>query len=154
MFHSIIELISLFLAGILAGEELIVRYGVQPALNTLDDRSHLLSRIALVRKLMIVVPAIMIPTVIAGLVVVATGGTGTGFVFRILGAMMLVAFVLFSFLGTVPINMKVNDTWNADTPPADWKKTVKRWVFIDTFRSSSAILAFVFFLGAVVIQLK
>lgn len=153
MFHVIIEFVGLFLAGILAGEEFIVRYGIQPALSALPDRAHLLSRISLVRRLMIVVPAIMVPTVIAGILVLTTGGTGPGFVFRILGMAALVAFLLFSFLGTVPINIQVNDTWNADDPPTDWKKLVTRWESIDTFRSSAAILAFAFFAIAIARQL-
>ncbi len=152
MFHVIIESLGVFLAGILAGEEFIVRYGVQPALNALEDRAHLLSRMALVRKLMIVVPSIMAPTVIVALIVVFTGGTGAGFIFRMLGVAALVAFLLFSFLGTVPINIRVNDTWDVDNPPADWKQLVKRWVVIDTFRSTAAILAFAFFVIAVAVE--
>ena len=152
MFHVIIESLGVFWAGILAGEEFIVRYGVQPALNALEDRAHLLSRMALVRKLMIVVPSIMAPTVIVALIVVFSGGTGAGLIFRMLGVAALVAFLLFSFLGTVPINIAVNDTWDADNPPADWKQLVKRWVFIDTFRSTAAILAFAFFVIAVAVE--
>jgi uncharacterized membrane protein len=153
MFHVIIEFIGLFLAGVLAGEEFIVRYGLQPALSSLEDRANMLGRIALVRKLMVVVPAIMIPTVIAAVVVLSTGGMGPGFLFRILGMAALVAFLLFSFLGTVPINIKVNDTWDVDNPPADWKRLAKRWEFIDTFRSTAAVLAFAFFLLATALEL-
>ena len=57
----------------------------------------------------------------------------------------LTAFPLFSFLATVPINIKVNDTWDVENPPADWKRSVKRWVFTDTFRSTAAALSFLFF---------
>jgi uncharacterized membrane protein len=153
VFHVVIEFIGLLLAGTLAGEEFIVRWGIQPALSALEDRAHMLSRMALVRRLMIVVPAIMIPTVIAGIVVLSTGGTGAGFLFRVLGMVALVAFLLFSFLGTVPINIKVNDTWNVDDPPDDWKQLVTRWETIDTFRACAALLAFAFFLIAVALQL-
>ena len=152
MFHVIIEFIGLFLAGVLAGEEFIVRYGVQPALSSLEDRAHMLGRIAMVRRLKIIVPAIMIPTVIAAIVLVSTSGSGTGFLFRILGMAALVAFLLFSFLGTVPINIRVNDTWDVENPPKDWKQLVKRWEFIDTFRSSAALLAFALFLVAAALE--
>lgn len=60
------------------------------------------------------------------------------------GAALLAAFLLFSFLGTVPITMKVID-WRPDAPPADWRATVSRWERIDVFRSSAAILSFVCF---------
>ena len=142
----ILQSASLFLAGILAGEEFIVRYGVQPALRRLDERAHLLARIALVKRLKVVVPAVMMPTV---LVVAASAIVGSlqvgvahdGAILRWLAFAALVALLLFSFLGTVPINIRVND-WNADAPPAHWRALVLRWERIDVFRSSSAMLAF------------
>jgi hypothetical protein len=148
----IIESISLFLIGILAGEEFIVRYGLQPAMNKLEDRAHIQARTALVKRLKVVVPIIMLPSIIAAIFVLITTTGETGSVFRWLGAISLLAFTLFSFLGTVPINIKVND-WNVDAPPSDWKKVVKRWELLDTFRSTFAILAFTFFLVAVVSQI-
>ena len=65
----------LFLIGVLAGEELIVRYGLHPALSRLDDRAHLLARQALVRRLRVVVPIVMLPAaaLVAAVLVVATG---------------------------------------------------------------------------------
>ena len=75
----------------------------------------------------------------------------TGIGFRWAGVIALVAFVLFSFLGTVPINIQVND-WRVDSPPSDWQATVRRWQRIDVFRSSAAILAFVCFLIALAVQ--
>ncbi|MCU1420793.1 MAG: hypothetical protein JWN36_444 [Microbacteriaceae bacterium] len=146
-----LQAIGLILAGLLAGEEFIVRWGVQPALSTLEDRAHILARVALVKRLKVVVPILMVPTVLVGIAVLATGGVGAGFAFRIVGLLALVAFVLFSFLGTVPINIRVND-WDADAPPADWRDVVRRWQFIDVFRSSAAILAFVAFVVAAALR--
>lgn len=143
----ILEIVGLFLAGVLAGEEFIVRYGVQPALTALPDHPHLLARQSLVRRLRVVVPAIMVPTVLVGIAVLVFGGGGPGFGFRIAGLGALVVFVLASFLGTVPINIRVND-WNPDAPPADWKDVVLRWQRIDVLRSSAALLAFALFLVA------
>ncbi len=146
-----LQAIGLFLAGILAGEEFIVRYGVHPALSSMEDRPHLQARLALVRRMRVVVPAIMVPTVLVAIAVLIVGGTGAGFGLRIAGVVALVAFVLFSFLGTVPINIQVID-WDIDNPPADWKETVRRWQRIDVFRSSAAIVAFGCFLGALAVQ--
>ena len=147
---DILQAVGLVLAGLLAGEEFIVRWGVQPALSTLEDRAHILARVALVKRLKVVVPTLMVPTVLVGIGVLATGGVDAGFGFRVVGLLALVAFVLFSFLGTVPINIRVND-WTPDAPPADWKDVVRRWQFIDVFRSSAAILAFVAFVVAAAI---
>jgi uncharacterized membrane protein len=151
MIFDILRFLGLFLTGILAGEEFVVRYGVQPALSRLEDRAHILARQALVRRLRVVVPAIMVPTVLVGVAVVISGGGAPGFGFRLAGAIALVAFVLFSFLGTVPINIQVND-WKVDAPPSDWKAVVRRWQFIDVFRSSAALLAFALFVIAITAQ--
>ena len=143
----LLDIVGLFLAGVLAGEEFIVRYGVQPALTALADHPHLLARQSLVRRLRVVVPAIMVPTVLAAIAVLVVAGGGPGFAFRIAGMAALVVFVLASFLGTVPINIRVND-WNPEAPPADWKQVVTRWQRIDVLRSSAALLAFALFLVA------
>ena len=147
----VLQTVGLFLVGVLAGEEFVVRYGVQPALSTLDDRPHLHARQALVRRLRVVVPILMAPTVLVGVAVLIFSGNGAGIAFRWAGVIALIAFVLFSFLGTVPINIQVND-WRVDDPPDNWKTTVLRWERIDVYRSSAAIVAFACFLIAVAVQ--
>lgn len=151
MDFPLLEVIGLVLAGLLAGEEFIVRWGVQPALAALDDNTTILARVVLVRRLRIVVPAIMIPTVLVAIAVLILGGTGDGAIWRLAGVIALVAFVLFSFLGTVPINIKVID-WDADNPPDDWKAVIGRWEVIDVFRSSAAVVAFICFVVALAVQ--
>ncbi|WP_433202889.1 anthrone oxygenase family protein [Dactylosporangium sp. CS-047395] len=148
---ALLQAVGVILAGLLAGEEFIVRYGVQPALRALDDRAHIRARVALVRRLRVVVPALMLPTVaVAVAVLIGAGGAGAGW--RWAGLAALVAFLLFSFLGTVPINMKVVD-WDADAPPGDWRAVVERWQRIDVLRSAAAIVAFACFVGALAVQL-
>lgn len=150
---DILQALSLILAGLLAGEEFIVRYGIQPALSSLEDHAHVLARIALVNRLKVVVPILMVPTVLVCAAMVLISGTGGGFALRVAGLVALVGFLLFSFLGTVPINIKVND-WDADAPPSDWKAVVHRWETIDVFRSSAAIIAFVCFVIAATLSAR
>ena len=145
---TVLQAVGVVLAGILAGEELIVRYGVQPALGNLDDRIHVATRIALVRALRIVVPGLILPTAAVAVAILVTGGGGqNGAGWRWAGMAALLVFVLFSFLGTVPINMKVVD-WQPDQLPPDWRAVVHRWQRLDTLRSTAAILAFVCFVIA------
>ncbi|MCW2720107.1 MAG: hypothetical protein JWR81_3929, partial [Pseudonocardia sp.] len=73
---DILQAVGLVLAGLLAGEEFIVRYGVQPALRALEDRAHIQARVALVRSLKVIVPILMIPTVLVGIAVLVVSGTG------------------------------------------------------------------------------
>jgi len=150
--HVIAEFIAVFFAGLLAGVEFVVRYGVQPALRRLEDRAHLLARIALVHRMRFVVPALIVPTVVAAVVTVVLDGNGTGCWFRWAGLAALIAFLAIAFAGTVPINIRVIE-WDADNPPADWARVIRRWELIDMCRSCAAILAFALFLSAAARQL-
>lgn len=150
---SALLVVHLVLVGLLAGEEFIVRWGIQPAMTALPDDAHLRTRIALVRSLRVVVPMLMIPAVLASVAVLVVVGADDGLGWRIAGMAALVVFVLASFLGTVPINIGVND-WDPTDPPADWRQTVRRWERIDVLRSSAAGVAFVLFTIALVQLLR
>jgi len=146
---SVLLVVQLVLVGLLAGQEFIVRWGVQPAMATLPDEVHLRTRIALVKSLKVVVPILMVPAVLASVAVLVLSGDDDGLGWRIVAMVALVVFVLASFLGTVPINIRVND-WDPEHPPADWKRVVLRWERIDVLRSTAAGVAFVLFVVALV----
>ncbi|WP_439693294.1 anthrone oxygenase family protein [Curtobacterium sp. SP.BCo] len=147
---NVLLVVQLVLVGVLAGEEFIVRWGVQPAIASLPDDAHVRTRIALVQSLKVVVPIVMVPAVLASVAVLVTAGAGEGLGWRIAAMTALVVFALASFLGTVPINMGVND-WDPEDPPADWKAVVARWERIDVLRSTAAAVAFVLFTVALVV---
>jgi uncharacterized membrane protein len=142
-----LALIGLFLAGMLSGIEVVVRYGVHPALVALPDRVHLLARHEIVRVVRVLVPAVLLPSVIVGIAVLAVSGAGGGLPFRWAGVASYAVYVLIVFLGTVPINDRFF-AWDPDAPPADWKAVIRRWALIDVVRSSTAVLAFACFLVA------
>jgi hypothetical protein len=58
--NTTILLFAIIVPGFAAGEEFIVRWGLQPAMNKLPDYPHLLARQALIRRLKIVVPFLML----------------------------------------------------------------------------------------------
>lgn len=138
---TVLLVLQLVSTGLLAGEELIVRWGVQPALAALPDDAHVRTRIALVRSLKVIVPLVMLPAVLTTVAVLVLAGAGDGLGWRTAATAALAVFVAASFLGTVPINMGVND-WDPADPPADWKRVVTRWERIDVLRSSAAVVAF------------
>ncbi|MET8848887.1 DUF1772 domain-containing protein [Amycolatopsis sp. NPDC004625] len=139
---NFLQYAGLFLLGVLAGEELIVRYGLHPALSRLDEHAHLLARQALVRRLRVVVPIVMLPAAaLAAAVLVVVDGPGLAL--RWAAVVTMAAFLLLSFLGTVPINIKV-DGWRADAPPPGWQEVVRHWARIDVLRSTAATAAFLF----------
>lgn len=149
---TVAQTIGLILVGLLAGTELIVRYGVQPALTRLPDTAHVLARQALVQRLRVVVPILMVPTVGTAVAVLAVAGGREGLAFRWVGIVCLAAFLIIAFFGTVPINIQVNG-WDPERPPADRKAVVGRWERLDVARSTAAIAAFVSFAMAIAVQL-
>lgn len=80
MYRVVVDVVSLFLAGILAGEELVIRYGVRGPLAALDDRAHIQFRHGLIRSLRVLVPAM--PAFVAGIAAAALDGTRAGVVRR------------------------------------------------------------------------
>lgn len=157
MISVIMPALALVFAGLPVGEEFIVRGGVQPALSRLSGRVHIEARIALVKLLNYVAPVLIVPAVLAAIATLVVAGEGVGgesvAAWRWAGAATLLAFVLFSFLGTLPIDMRVND-WNVEALPSDWNATVQRWQMIDIYRSSAAIIAFICLTIAFVQQLS
>jgi uncharacterized membrane protein len=141
---AVLEFTGVLLAGILAGEEFVVRYGVHPSLTKLDGPFQIKVRQALIRRLRVLVPSVLGPTVITAVAVLVADGSGL----RWAGAGCLLGFILITFVGTVPINKAIGD-WQADAPPAGWQGVIRRWERLDVARSSAAILAFGFFLAPV-----
>jgi uncharacterized membrane protein len=152
MYLIIIEFVSLFLTGILAGEEFVVRYGVHLSLAKLDEQSQIRVRQALILRLRVLVPAIFLPTALSAVAVLIRNDNGPGFGFQCAGVLALLIFILTTLIGTVPIN-KGALAWQPDAPPSNWKQLINRWGLLDVLRSSMAILAFAFFLTAVALQL-
>jgi hypothetical protein len=100
-----------------------------------------------------VVPALIVPTVVAAVVTVVPRRQRNGLLVPLGGGLAaLIAFLAIAFGGTVPINVRVIE-WDADNPPADWATVIRQWELIDVYCSSAAILAFALFLSAAAGQL-
>lgn len=148
----ILEFIGLFLAGLLAGAEFVVRYGVRGPLAALDDRAHIQLRQGLIRTLRVLVPAMFLPAFAVGIAVAIVDGGADGVVFRGLGVAALATWILVTVFGTVPINEGAIE-WDPDAPPAGWKATVDRWERLNTVRTWAAVVAFAAFLAGVALRL-
>ncbi|MBX3088382.1 MAG: DUF1772 domain-containing protein [Cryobacterium sp.] len=150
---AVLLIVQLVLVGLIAGEEFIVRWGVQPALSSLPDDAHIRARIALVKKLKLVVPILMVPAVIVSIALLVATASANGLAWRIAATTALIVFILASFLGTVPINIGVNN-WGPTEPPANWRSLVTLWERIDVLRSTAAGISFALYAIAAVIQLS
>ena len=152
MYQIILAFVNLFFAGILAGMEFVIHYGLSTCAETLDDRSQLQLRQALVRRLRVLVPAFFVPTALTGIAVTVLDTTMPGFWFRCAGVLALLLWAVIRVIGTVPIN-SATLTWQLDTPPKDWKAQVNHSERFHIVGTWAAVAAFAFFLIAVALPL-
>lgn len=144
---QILESINVFFAGLLAGAELTVRFGVRGPLAALDPEPQIRLRQGLIRTLRVLVPALYLPAFGSGLAVTALDPGGAGLGPRCAGVAALLVWTVTTFAGTVPINAAALD-WQPTAPPADHDRTIRRWERLDTVRTGAAVAAFVCFLVA------
>jgi uncharacterized membrane protein len=142
---DVVGYVGLFGAGLLAGEEFVVRYGVRGPLATLDDEQHIRMRQALIRTLRVLVPAIYVPTLLLAVAAAALGGGGL--VLRCLAIAAWLGWIGVTIGGTVPINSAAFE-WNPTEPPVDWQAQVDRWERLNTIRAWLATVAFALALAA------
>jgi hypothetical protein len=153
MNHVFIEFLCLFLTGIMAGEEFVVRYGVRAPLATLTAKAHIQMRQALILKLRILVPAIYLPTLVSAIAVLTLDGSQPGFGFRLAGVLLLLTWILITLTGTGPINAATLE-WKPNDPPEGWKTLVDTWDGLNTLRTVAAVLAFISLLAGVALRLS
>ena len=122
----ILEFVNLFCAGLLAGAEFIVCFGVRSTITVLDEQPQIQLRQALIRRLRVLVLAIYEPTLLSAVAVTVLAGAGDGFGFRRLGLLAVLVWTVTTFVGTVPIN-KATLTWRPEAPPDHWRATVRKW---------------------------
>ena len=144
---SAVAIAALFCAGILAGEELVIRFGIRGPLASLEQRPHILLRQGLIRRLMVLVPAIYFPTLLLGMATTLLRGLGPGFLLRGAAVVALLVWLVATLGGTAPINQAVR-RWDPAAPPADWLDVIRRWERLDTVRAGAATAAFALFLLA------
>ena len=140
----IVGIINLFFAGLLAGEEFVIRYGVRGPLASLEQQTHIQLRQSLIRTLRILVPIIFGLAILSGIAAIILNGFDNGFGLRCAGLLALVTFITVTLTGTVPIN-EAALAWNPSAPPENWRALINRWEQLDTVRTWLAIVAFALF---------
>jgi hypothetical protein len=146
-----LDFASLFFAGILAGMEVVIHYGLRRPAEVLDEKSQLQLRQALVVRLRVLVPAFFVPTALSGLAVTMLGGLTPGFWWRCGAMCALLLWIAIRVIGTVPINKATLD-WDANAPPADWKAQIDRAERFHIVGVWAAVSAFAFFLVALALK--
>lgn len=133
---------ALFFAGLLAGAEVVVRFGVRGPLAALPDEAHIRMRQGLIRTLRVLVPALFLPALVLSVAALIAGATVANGV----AAAALLGWAATTFLGTVPINSAAID-WSPTAPPDDWRAVIARWERLDSVRCAAAVIAFIALLG-------
>ena len=149
---TVLDFVTLFFAGMLAGIEFVIHYGLRGPSEILDDHSQLQLRQALVMRLRVLVPAFFAPTAVFGIVLTLLNGGTPGFVFRCAAVLALCIWIVIRVVGTVPINSATAD-WQLSAPPKNWKELVNRAERFHSVGVWAAVLAFAFFLTAVALKL-
>ncbi len=155
MYLVILAFVNLFFAGMLAGMEFVIHYGLSTSAEALDERAQLRLRQALVLRLRVLVPAFFVPTALTGIAITVLDGldgVGPGFWARCVAVFAILVWIAIRVIGTVPIN-SATLTWRLDAPPKDWKAQVSHAERFHIVGTWAAVAAFTFFLIAVALPL-
>jgi hypothetical protein len=144
----VLGILGTFFAGLLAGMEIAIHYGVRAPSQVLDDKSQLQLRQALVTRLRVLVPALFVPTTLFAIAGAVLDNSTPSEWFRIVGILSLIVWVVIRVIGTVPIN-SATLTWQLSAPPKNWKEQVKHAERFHDVGVGAAVLAFGCFLVAV-----
>jgi hypothetical protein len=148
---QILYFANLFFAGILAGMEIAIHYGVGAPPATLDDRSQILFRQGLIRRLRVLVPAFFLPSVFSAIAITVLDRCAPGFWLRCAALLALLLWIVARVIVTVPMN-SATLTWDADAPPPNWKALIERTEGFHITGVWAALAAFVCLLSAVAVK--
>lgn len=140
---QIIEVAGLFLAGMLAGEEFTVFYGIRGPLASLEQYSQILMRQALIHRLKFLVPSIAMLTIAFAVIGLISSGQFSGiiFVLRIVSLLGLIAWAAITFPGTAPVNQAIAE-WDPKMPPENWRGMIKKWERFASVRPWATMMSF------------
>jgi hypothetical protein len=149
---TVLHFVNLFTAGILAGMEIALHYGLHRSTQVLSDQSQLQLRQALVLRLRVLVPMFFVPTAVSGIAIAVLDGTAPGSWFRCVGVFAVLVWMVIRVIGTVPIN-SATIIWDVNAPPKNWKAQVAHAERFHILGVWAAVVAFVSFLTALALKL-
>src|SRR5438445_12836745 len=99
----ILGFVNVFVAGLLAGMEILIPYGLRVPMQVLSDRSQLQLRQALVLRFRVLVPAFFVPTAVSGIAVPALDSASSAAWVRWAGVVAVIVWIAIRILGTIPL---------------------------------------------------
>ena len=149
---TILDTVNVFFAGILAGMEFVIHYGLRAPAEVLDEKAQLQLRQALVLRLRVLVPAFFVPTAVSAIAITVLDGAAPGLWFRCAGMLAVLIWIVIRVIGTVPIN-SATLSWQLSAPPKNWKALVNRAERFHDVGVWAVVLAFASFLTAMALKL-
>lgn len=137
------ELLALLLLGTLTGNELAVSAFVHPTLSRLPDEQHAASAQGIARVYGKYAPFWYGATLLT-LIALAwrTPSNEPGKPFFGASAVLMVAVLIFTLVGPVPINNRVS-TWDLNNLPSNWKDERSRWDRLHAIRVAMLLVSLV-----------
>ena len=149
--YTFLHFANLFVAGILAGIEIGIHYGVGAPPEVLSQKAQIQLRQSMSLKLRILVPVFFVLTTLSAIAITVLDGASPGHWFRYAGLLSALIWIVSRAVGTVPIN-RASHTWNPEAPPKDWRSRVERSEMFHIYGVWAAVAIFAFFLAAMALK--
>ncbi len=99
---TVLDVVSVFFAGLLAGMEVVIHYGLRAPAEVLDERARLQLRQAMVLRLRVLVPAFFVPTAVSAIAAIVLDGAAPGIWFRFVGLLAVLIWIVIRVIGRSP----------------------------------------------------
>ena len=142
---AIFEPMQLFFAGVLAGFEIAVHYGLVPPSGAPGEAAQLMLRQALIRRLRVLAPALFLPCLLLTIAVITRQWHAPRIWLQGVGLAGLVLWIVIRIVRTVPVNSATME-WDPAFPPANWRALVEATERFHVVAAWAAVCAFLCFL--------
>lgn len=139
--------LNLLFAGLLAGFEVAVHYGLGKPPDSLRDDAQIVLRQTLIVRLRILAPAIFLPTLVCGMAIAIRERHDGGLLLRSVALCGLFLWIVIRALRTVPVNSATLE-WVPEAPPKNWRELVERTERYHVIAAWAAVITFISFLAA------
>jgi hypothetical protein len=140
--NAVLQLLQLLFAGLLAGFEIAVHYGIGPPPHVLRQEAQILLRQAMVRRLRVLAPMLFLPTLLLSVVDSVRERHESGSALRYVAVAALLVWAVVRIVRTVPVNSATLE-WNPEAPPSNWRAQVETTERFHVVAAWCAVIVFV-----------
>jgi len=144
--------ITLLLYAFVISQSLFYILAMSNVLKNMQPATYIESRKLLDKNLRASLPAVYYSALIASIALTAfcvINPSGVLFICSVIALVALLADLVLTIKGNLPINETIN-SWSASDYPANWKEYRSKWFMIYNIRQSANIIGFVSLLAGVI----